>query len=54
MRSSAQLVREVGAAEAAHPFSSQMCQATLYACKLIWCHATAASGVLEGLQVTLP
>ena len=53
VQNSPQLVREIGTAEAAHPFSSQMCQATLYACKLIWCHATAASGVLEGLRLPM-
>lgn len=53
VHNSPHLVRDVGEAEAAHPFSSQMCQATLYACKLIWCHATSASGVLEGLRLPM-
>ena len=53
VQTSPQLVRDIGLAEAAHPFSSQMCRATFYACKYVWCHATAANGVLEGLQLPM-
>ena len=39
--------------ESCHPFSSQMCRASLFAGKLVWCTATHPSGVLEGVQLPM-
>jgi len=48
------LVLATGArSEAAHPFSAQMCRASVFAGKLVWCNATHPSGVLEGVQLPL-
>jgi hypothetical protein len=47
-------VLETGASsEGVHQFSSQMCRASLYAGKVVWCNATHPSGVLEGVALPI-
>jgi hypothetical protein len=42
-----------GIAEALQSFSSQLSRAAMYAAKIIWCNATNADGVLEGIKLPM-